>query len=104
MPRNSAGWVAPAVSFVALATVITSAVVNAATVASVDHGEHASKTTPELVKEFNAWVNSFLWSESVFEWANETMGAKVAHYFLTYARNFLAGSVLYYLTAGIWHW
>ncbi len=60
--------------------------------------------TPQLVKEFNAWINSFLFSEGVFEWAGGAMGPKAAHYFLTYVRNFLGGSVLYYVTAACWHW
>lgn len=100
--NNSASWVVPFVCTVAL----VSAGVSAATVASIAHGDSASvsKATPQLVKEFNAWVNSFLFSESVFRWADEAMGAKAAHYFLTYLRNFLAGSLLYYVTASIWHW
>lgn len=60
--------------------------------------------TPQLVKEFNAWINSFFFSEAVFEWAGDTLGPKAAHYFLTYVRNFLGGSLLYYVTAAIWHW
>ncbi|CAN0353436.1 unnamed protein product, partial [Hapterophycus canaliculatus] len=53
---------------------------------------------------FNAWVNGFLFSDNVFEWARGVMGPKASHYFLTYIRNFLAGSILYYVTASIWHW
>ncbi|CAN0435917.1 unnamed protein product, partial [Laminaria digitata] len=55
-------------------------------------------------KEFNVWVNGFLFSEGVFDWAEGAMGAKAAHYFLTYVRNFLGGSILYYVTASMWHW
>lgn len=77
---------------------------SAVTAATVSISRDNAMATPDLVKEFNAWINSFLFSEGVFEWTGEVMGPKVAHYFLTYVRNFLGGSMLYYITAGGWHW
>lgn len=72
---------------------------------SISHHDNGVVTaTPDMVKEFNVWINSFLFSEGVFEWTGEVMGPKAAHYFLTYVRNFLGGSMLYYITAGCWHW
>ncbi|CAM9233390.1 unnamed protein product [Discosporangium mesarthrocarpum] len=50
------------------------------------------------------WINSFLFSEDTMSWWDGTLGPKGAHYFLTYIRNFLGGSLLYYVTASIWHW
>lgn len=97
-------WVAPTAAL-ALASFVA---LTAATPVSVSRDPSAmdagTTNSPQLVKEFNAWVNSFLFSEGVFEWAGDTLGLKAAHYFLTYVRNFLAGSLLYYVTAAIWHW
>lgn len=104
--RSDRRWVTPTAagalalaSFVALAAAAPVSVSRDATATSA-----GATDTPRLVKEFNAWVNSFLFSESVFEWAGDTLGPKAAHYFLTYVRNFLAGSLLYYVTASMWHW
>lgn len=105
-PRNlvamarTYAWIVPG----AAVTVALASAVTAASVSISSEDGAAAKSTPQMVTEFNAWVNGFLFSESVFEWANEAMGPKAAHYFLTYARNFLAGSILYYVTASIWHW
>lgn len=87
---------------VALASAVRAAA--AVTVAAGGPAEGGVVPTPELVKEFNRWINGFLFSEAVFEWTGEKMGPKVAHYFLTWVRNFLGGSVLYYVTAACWHW
>lgn len=99
-------WVAPtAAAALALGSFVALA---AAAPVSVSRDLNAMNTsatgTPQLVKEFNAWINSFLFSEDVFEWAGDTLGPKAAHYFLTYVRNFLGGSILYYVTAACWHW
>lgn len=80
---------------------LASAVRAAAVAVSAQPGD---MSTPDMVKEFNDWVNSFIFPVSVFDWAQETMGSKAAHYFLCYVRNFLAGSMIYYITAGCWHW
>lgn len=102
--KSANSWVGPAAAALALALVSAVAV---ATV-SVSSGGGSSATvaasTPQLVKEFNVWVNGFLFPQGVFEWAEGAMGAKAAHYFLTYVRNFLGGSILYYVTASMWHW
>lgn len=99
-------WVAPtAAAALALASFVA---LTAAAPVSVSRNPNATDAgatdTPQLVKEFNAWINGFLFSEGVFEWAGDTLGPKAAHYFLTYVRNFLGGSILYYVTAAMWHW
>lgn len=100
-------WAAPTAaaalalaSFVALTAAAPVSLSREAGAMSAD----AAPGTPQLVKEFNAWVNSFFFSEGVFEWAGGAMGPKAAHYFLTYVRNFIGGSLLYYVTAACWHW
>lgn len=106
---SARGWVAPTAGVAtALALVYFVALTTAAPV-SVSRDPDATTaaattSTPQLVKEFNGWINSFLFSEGVFQWAEDAMGVKAAHYFLTYVRNFLGGSILYYITASIWHW
>lgn len=104
--KSGNAWVGPAAAAAALALALASAVAVDTVSVHSDGGSSAAgaASTPQLVKEFNAWVNSFLFPEGVFEWAEGAMGAKAAHYFLTYVRNFLGGSILYYVTASIWHW
>lgn len=107
--KSGNAWVGPAASAAALALALALASAVAVDTVSVhsDGGPSAAAgaaSTPQLVKEFNAWVNGFLFPEGVFEWAEGAMGAKAAHYFLTYVRNFLGGSILYYVTASMWHW
>lgn len=87
----------------ACAVVTVLSVVRAASI-SVSRQDAVDASTPELVREFNTWVNSFFFSEGVFTWARDTMGDKGGHYFLTYVRNFMCGSLLYYFTAACWHW
>lgn len=92
-------------SCVALTAAATSTSTSALSVSrDPEAGAASASNTPQLVKEFNAWVNGFLFPDDVFEWARGAMGPKAAHYFLTYVRNFLGGSILYYVTASIWHW
>lgn len=82
-----------------MASVVGAAAVNVAAVSAA-----GARSTPILVTEFNKWINSFLFSEAVFEWTDDKMGPKLAHYFLTWIRNFIMGSLLYYITAACWHW
>lgn len=99
-------WLAPTAAVaLALASVVALTAAAPVSVSRDPSTMGAGATdTPRLVKEFNAWVNGFLCSEGVFEWAGDTLGPKAAHYFLTYVRNFLGGSLLYYVTAAMWHW
>lgn len=90
-----------AVLVAACAAVTLASLVGAA---SISLSREDGVSTPELAREFNMWINKFLFSEDVFVWTRETMGDKAAHYFLTYIRNFLGGSMLYYITAACWHW
>ena len=102
--KTGNAWVVPAAAALAVASAVAAASISVSGSNGGSSATIAAPTTPELVKEFNAWINSLLFSEGVFKWAEGTMGAKAAHYFLTYVRNFLGGSVLYYVTASIWHW
>lgn len=71
---------------------------------SVSTRDAGEMTTAELVREFNTWINSLIFPKGFFDWAYDTLGDKPAHYLLTYIRNFVAGSFLYYFTAACWHW
>lgn len=88
----------------ACATIVVATVVGAAAVNLAAVPAAGARSTPDLVTEFNKWINGFLFSEAIFEWAGEKLGPKLAHYFLTWIRNFIAGSLLYYFTAACWHW
>lgn len=102
MARNTA-WIVPAAAAIALASAVTAATVSIST-SNEASAPPAAESTPQMVKEFNVWVNSLLFPEGVFKWSEEAMGPKAAHYFVTYLRNFLGGSILYYVTAACWHW
>jgi len=52
---------------------------------------------------FNDWVNGFFFSDATRLAWMDRVGPKAAHYLLTYLRDLLAGSALYYATAGLWH-
>ena len=52
---------------------------------------------------FNHWINEFLFPASVMQYAHDELGEEGAHYSITYIRDFIAGSILYYLVAGLWH-
>lgn len=53
--------------------------------------------------DFNDWVNSFLFSEEIFHETSNLLGDEGSHYLLTYIRDLIGGTLLYYITAGIWH-
>ncbi|CAM9993826.1 unnamed protein product [Ectocarpus sp. 6 AP-2014] len=106
-----AGYTAAAAALALASSVALTAAAGTASASSISVSDSPDATmmagatsSPELVKEFNAWINSFLFSEGTIKAARDAMGAKAAHYFLTYVRNFLGGSILYYITAAMWHW
>ena len=53
--------------------------------------------------EFNDWINSFFFRPAVKEAALARFGKEGTHYLLTYIRDLVSGSILYYVTAGLWH-
>jgi len=57
-------------------------------------------------RNFNAWVNSILFSCRVAAWFIHLLNDNVelAHYVLCYMRNFVAGMFVYYGTAGTFHY
>lgn len=52
---------------------------------------------------FNQWVNGMLFPQSALGWYDQTFGRKGAHYAVTYTRDFIAGTAMYYTVAGLWH-
>lgn len=60
-------------------------------------------TTEQKVMQLNAWINSFFFRDSFTAMVEESMGKDAAHYLLTYLRDLVSGSILYYVTAGLWH-
>jgi lathosterol oxidase len=57
-----------------------------------------------LVKNFNCFINSFLFSLDFASMILDVCGVSMGHYVLCYMRNFLAGVILYYGTAGVFHY
>jgi Delta7-sterol 5-desaturase len=55
-------------------------------------------------RNFNAWVNSFFFSHNFVSTLIMTMGVEWAHYILCYLRNFIGAMVVYYGTAGVFHY
>jgi hypothetical protein len=58
-------------------------------------------------RNFNAWVNSFFFSNSAASWFIRTVcGSNLewAHYLLCYLRNFVGAVIVYYGTASIFHY
>lgn len=52
---------------------------------------------------FNHWVNTLLYPAGVLEWFESTFDPKTAHYASTYVRDFVLGTLLYYVVGGLWH-
>lgn len=52
---------------------------------------------------FNDWINSFFYTDEIKAWFLTQVGPAGTHYLLTYLRDLFSGSILYYLTAGLWH-
>lgn len=55
------------------------------------------------VCQFNDWINSFFYPDATKTYFIQTFGATCSHYLMTYLRDLLSGSILYYVTAGLWH-
>jgi lathosterol oxidase len=56
------------------------------------------------IKNFNAYVNSFIVPHSVSIQIIKSFGAFWGHYVTCYLRNFFAGCIVYYGTAGFFHY
>lgn len=70
------------------------------------HGAKAAAgglSTEVKVMAFNEWINSFFFRDSFIQYTAEKLGKDASHYLLTYLRDLLSGTILYYLTAGLWH-
>jgi len=57
-------------------------------------------------RNFNAWVNSFVFSTHVAAWFVHLLNDNVeyTHYLLCYLRNMIAGLFVYYGTGGVFHY
>ena len=62
-----------------------------------------TQKTANPCREFNIWVNSFVFSQHFLSQASETLGEESAYYSLCYLRDLVGGSLVYWLTAGVWH-
>lgn len=55
-------------------------------------------------RNFNAWLNSFVFGNTFVSWMIQTVGIECGHYILCYLRNFIGAMIVYYGTAGIFHY
>lgn len=55
-------------------------------------------------RNFNAWVNSIFFGPKLAAKFVSAMGVEWAHYVLCYLRNFIGAMVVYYGTAGVFHY
>lgn len=63
---------------------------------------HASSTYNPY-KELNQWVNSYIIPTAIVEWAERVFGQYASYFVVMYIRDLTAGSMLYYITSGLWH-
>lgn len=56
------------------------------------------------VKNFNAYINSFIVPHNICIHMVKTFGTFWGHHVICYLRNFLAGCLVYYGTAGFFHY
>lgn len=56
------------------------------------------------VRNFNAWINSFIFSPETAEQFVDYFGIEWGYYALSYCRNFVAGVFVYYVTSAIFHY
>lgn len=58
-------------------------------------------------REFNTWINGvFFWTfgiESVSQWTISKFGHDSGYYVQCYLRDLIAGTGVYWITAGVWH-
>eukprot|EP00616_Rhizochromulina_sp_CCMP1243_P018734 CAMPEP_0118961958 /NCGR_PEP_ID=MMETSP1173-20130426/468_1 /TAXON_ID=1034831 /ORGANISM="Rhizochromulina marina cf, Strain CCMP1243" /LENGTH=322 /DNA_ID=CAMNT_0006910167 /DNA_START=22 /DNA_END=990 /DNA_ORIENTATION=+ len=52
---------------------------------------------------FNQWINQMILPPAMLQYFEDRMTIKQAHYSVTYLRDFVAGTLLYYMVAGLWH-
>lgn len=55
-------------------------------------------------RNFNAWVNSFLFGNNFAASLIHKVGIEWTHYILCYLRNFIGAMIVYYGTGGIFHY
>eukprot|EP01035_Chromulina_nebulosa_P068701 gene68701-94146_t len=68
---------------------------------AMKHGQH------NPYKEFNEFVNGLFFNivgaNSISDQVNSTFGSETGYYVLCYLRDLVAGTAVYWITAGIWH-
>ena len=64
--------------------------------------QHKSGASNAFV-ELNRAVNELILGEHVYDATSAYVGEMPAHYLLSYARNVIMGSLLYYFVSGLWH-
>ena len=69
-----------------------------------DRGGDCDGGTVNPFRNFNAYVNSFIFPSWFCSYLIDGYGPDAAHYLLCYLRNLLSGMAIYYCTAGLFHY
>lgn len=79
-------------------------ILNSMTYATPYHALLYNDPASKPVRNFNEWINSFLIPTSLVAAFLRYFGIERTHYLITYLRNFVAGAIVYYTTAAIFHY
>jgi len=66
--------------------------------------ERMNSGTYNPYREFNQWINSFFFSKDFINYFMNNCGDEFGYYLVCYFRDYIAGTIVYWMTAGIWHW
>ena len=67
------------------------------------HLTNPKDTSFNPYREFNHVINSMFFSESLTDYFKNALGTESAYYTMCYLRDLVAGTMVYWLTAGVWH-
>jgi Delta7-sterol 5-desaturase len=63
----------------------------------------SDRSTPNPYREFNTLVNDFLLPKYLVDYTKAVFDEELAYYATCYLRDLICGSLVYWVTAGIWH-
>jgi lathosterol oxidase len=55
-------------------------------------------------RDFNRWVNNIILPTSVTSYFANNYSEEAAYYITSYVRDFIMGTIVYWVTAGLWHY
>lgn len=55
-------------------------------------------------RDFNIWINNFVFPIEFLQYLASIFGEEISYYIALYIRDIVAGTIVYWVTAGIWHY